>query len=179
MYQKTPGIVRPVPGRHSLTSEKRRPSAGERDHTVSTVQCLQTLNGGAWEIRADREISTCRDNTRKKARKHYARLGDAIDAAPRCNKRDSVAGRPQLAFVLDGVNFWPYRRGQSSSMSSLSVSSSRRITAPSDRNSGLLSAAMVCLTSAITLVMSTGHRSANQYLSAKLRPFTVLYANDD
>jgi len=32
-------------------------------------------------------------------------LGDAIDAAPRCNKRDWVADRPQLAFVLDGVNF--------------------------------------------------------------------------
>lgn len=65
-----------------------------------------------------------------------------------------------------------YRSGQSSSMSSLSVISSRRIIAPSDRNSRLISPSIVCLTSAMIFVMSTGHRSKSQ------SPFTQIVTFD-
>src|SRR5436305_5659868 len=95
-----------------------------------------------------------------------------------------VARYIRLLVVLNGPLYerdcWgTYRSGQSSSMSSLSVTSSRRIIAPSDRNSRLPSPSIVCLTSAMIFVMSTGHRSKSQYLLRILLPLTVLYAKDD
>ena len=64
-------------------------------------------------------------------------------------------------------------------MSSFSATKSRMILMPSERNPAVSSAFIVCSTSAMVLVMSTGHRSRVSPSRWIDKPLTVLYANDD